>query len=131
MFANFVTAQAGSKFRITHLNDPVPKLPPILLGFRHVSPEYWLSTGTASTSVYTPADVKVCEGTASVKCNAGTLSLDINAHLTYLGPIQACSANPIQFRDTVMDERYKNVLMFTKLDVEYAAALVDGSVPSV
>jgi predicted lipase len=29
----------GATYRVTHKNDPVPKLPPALLGFRHISPE--------------------------------------------------------------------------------------------
>ncbi|TVY82749.1 Lipase, partial [Lachnellula suecica] len=30
VFANDVTAQAGSEYRVTHFDDPVPRLPPIL-----------------------------------------------------------------------------------------------------
>lgn len=130
MFANYITSQPGSEHRITHLNDPVPRLPPILFGFRHVSPEYWLSTGTASTSVYTPADIKVCEGIANVECNAGSKGIDLNAHLTYLGPIQVCAANPIQWRDTESEDRYLNLAMYAALDIEYAGALVNGSLPA-
>jgi len=130
-FANYVTAQAGSEFRVTHLADPVPKLPPILLGFRHTSPEYWLSTGNATTNEYTVSDIKVCEGTANVRCNAGTLGFEVEAHVNYLGPISTCSADPIQFRrDLEMENRYANLVMYAALDIEYAEGLqADGSLP--
>jgi len=35
----------GLNFRVTHKNDPVPKLPPALLGYRHISPEYYVTSG--------------------------------------------------------------------------------------
>ncbi|TVY64181.1 Mono- and diacylglycerol lipase, partial [Lachnellula suecica] len=47
-FASFVTA-AGSNFRMTHVNDPVPQLPPTWLGYQHTSPEYWLSGSGGSS----------------------------------------------------------------------------------
>ena len=38
-------AQDGSICRITHYDDPIPKLPSQGSGFRNVGPEYWISTG--------------------------------------------------------------------------------------
>jgi len=96
-FVDFVNNQAGQEFRVTHLTDPVPRLPPIFLGYRHISPEYWLSNGIANTTDYSPADVKVCEGTASVGCNAGSLGFSPDAHNYYLWHISACSA-PFEFK---------------------------------
>lgn len=90
-FADFVTAQAGAEFRVTHLDDPVPRLPPAEFGYRHTSPEYWLSTGTATTTDYGVADVKVCQGT-DTSCNAGTLGLNTDAHLYYFEAIAGCSS---------------------------------------
>lgn len=131
VFANYVTAQAGSEFRVTHLDDPVPRLPPILLGFRHTSPEYWLSTGNATTEDYTVADIKVCEGIANVNCNAGTSGFDVTAHINYLGPIQLCAADPLLFRrDLEMETKYANLVMYAALDIQYAGALeANGSLP--
>ncbi len=41
IFADFVTQQFGvNNHRVTHLNDPVPRLPGMELGFVHTSPEY-------------------------------------------------------------------------------------------
>ncbi len=51
-FANFVSAQAGLEIRVTHLDDPVPRLPPLLFSYRHTSPEYWLYDGGATTTNY-------------------------------------------------------------------------------
>ncbi|KAI1174005.1 extracellular lipase [Nemania sp. FL0916] len=102
-FASYVTSQSGDEWRVTHLDDPVPRLPPILLNYAHTSPEYWLSDGTATTTDYATSDVEVCPGTENTDCNAMTLGLDIIAHLYYLGPIGGCSPIEIAFRkrDTV------------------------------
>lgn len=99
IFAYFVSGQAGITARVTHVNDPVPKLPPMTLTlFRHTTPEYWLSTGSATTTDYTPADVKVCKGIFTLGCNAGTLpSLDFDAHRYYFENISVCGP-PLTFR---------------------------------
>ncbi|KAH6688996.1 Alpha/Beta hydrolase protein [Plectosphaerella plurivora] len=89
-FANFVTAQAGAEFRLTHGADPVPRLPPILFGYRHTSPEYWLNGGSATTTDYALNNLKVCEGIVNIGCNGGTLGLDIPAHGYYLADVSAC-----------------------------------------
>ncbi|TVY87816.1 Lipase [Lachnellula willkommii] len=94
-FADFVTSQApaqGSNFRMTHENDPVPQLPPTLVGYQHTSPEYWLSGGDALKDDYSSQDVVVCYGVGNEACNAGTGLVPINgeAHDHYLGLIAAC-----------------------------------------
>ncbi|KAB5547318.1 Alpha/Beta hydrolase protein [Coniochaeta sp. 2T2.1] len=130
-FANFVSSQPGLETRVTHLDDPVPRLPPLLFGYRHTSPEYWLYTGGATTTAYGVEDVRVCSGSANVGCNAGTLGLDVFAHLYYLGPISGCSGG-FDFRkraeeeisDAELEERLN---MFAKLDVQYAAAINNGT----
>ncbi|RYO78272.1 hypothetical protein DL766_007602 [Monosporascus sp. MC13-8B] len=103
-FVKHVTEQAGLEYRITHLSDPVPRLPPILLNYRHTSPEYWFHTSKSNTTEYTAADAKVCEGHASVRCNAGTFGLDIDAHLHYFQDISACSKGGIEWRRDVTPE---------------------------
>lgn len=97
-FATFVTNQAGLEYRVTHLDDPVPRLPPIIFGYAHTTPEYWLSDGNAFTTNYGVSDVKVCTGVQSLGCNAATLGLDIIAHLYYLGPIAGCSPIELTFK---------------------------------
>ncbi|KAI1338980.1 alpha/beta-hydrolase [Xylariaceae sp. FL0016] len=97
-FVSFVTDQAGAEYRVTHLDDPVPRLPPIILNYRHTSPEYWLSDGNATTTDYTAADIKVCDGYANTACNAGTSGLDTDAHTYYFEDISACSEDGLTFR---------------------------------
>jgi hypothetical protein len=128
-FATYVSEQAGSEYRLTHINDAVPKLPPMFLGYRHTTPEYWLSTGASTTVDYTVSDIKVCEGTASVGCNAGTLGLDIDAHGYYLHQVGACSPEGIEFRQQEISDAdlEARLNMYTEMDIEYAATLAASS----
>ncbi|KAI0835370.1 alpha/beta-hydrolase [Hypoxylon sp. FL0890] len=104
-FVSFVTNQSGAEYRVTHLDDPVPRLPPIIFGYRHTSPEYWLSDGSANTTIYKASDIKVCDGFANTDCNAGTHGLDIDAHRYYFEHIGACGEDGISFkpRDVTYD----------------------------
>ncbi|KAI1376491.1 alpha/beta-hydrolase [Hypoxylon crocopeplum] len=97
-FVEFITAQPGLETRVTHLDDPVPRLPPILIGYRHTSPEFWLSDGESNTTAYTAADVKVCDGFANTDCNGGTDGLDADAHVFYFEHISGCSPEGISFK---------------------------------
>jgi hypothetical protein len=120
-FAQFVSDQAGSEFRVTHVDDPVPRLPPIVFGFRHTSPEYWLSNGDGNKLDYTPEEVQVCEGIANIRCNAKpTLTLNTDAHVNYLIPIAACGP-PISLRQADIS----NELLAERL---HAWALADVAV---
>ncbi|UKZ46165.1 hypothetical protein TrVGV298_000364 [Trichoderma virens] len=98
VYANFVTSQPGNELRVTHVDDPVPRLPPIIFEYRHVSPEFWLSTGDGSTIDYTVADIEVCTGIANTDCNAGTGGFDLTAHSNYLRKVSACAPSPLQFK---------------------------------
>ncbi|KAK8074387.1 hypothetical protein PG997_009050 [Apiospora hydei] len=98
-FAEFVNGQSSqtegqgsNTFRITHWDDPVPRLPGHLLGYAHIDAEFWLSTAGATKIDYTPADVKVCLGTYNQNCNSGTefADLDVQAHSYYLQRVSAC-----------------------------------------
>ncbi|RYP68134.1 hypothetical protein DL771_006876 [Monosporascus sp. 5C6A] len=135
-FVKHVTEQAGLEYRITHLSDPVPRLPPILLNYRHTSAEYWFHTGKSDTTEYTAADAKVCEGHASIGCNAGSFGLDIDSHSYYFQDISACHEGGIEWRrdvthemGTTEPEELSDEELETKLnelvaqDIEYAAAL--------
>lgn len=105
--ATFITNQAGAEYRVTHLDDPVPRLPPIIFNYAHTSPEYWLSDGNALTTEYGVNDIKVCTGVTTLGCNAVTLGLNIISHLYYLGPISGCSPIEIAFKKRDVDTSEK------------------------
>ncbi|CRG84115.1 hypothetical protein PISL3812_01445 [Talaromyces islandicus] len=83
------TATTNNNYRVTHTEDPVPKLPPRLFGFDHYSPEYWITSGN-NVSV-TDADVVQVVGIDSTDGNDGTILDDVEAHRWYLGYISECS----------------------------------------
>lgn len=82
-FAKFVTEQTGAEYRATHYDDPVPRLPPIVLGYYHTSPEYWLEAGPATNIDYAISGIDICTGYANTSCNAGTGGFDGDAHEYY------------------------------------------------
>lgn len=111
-FANFANSQPGGLFRMTHIDDPVPRLPPMIFGYRHSGSEYWLSNGGAMQNRYQVSDVKVCPGIANTHCNAGTFGFDILAHLHYLGDTSDCAPFFIKWKrdDGNNDEELKKRL---------------------
>ena len=86
--AEYVTGQAGGNNRVTHLDDPVPRLPPMLLGYVHTSPEYWINKPT--NDPVEASDIDEFTGYTETQGNAGTTGLDIDAHLWYFNAISAC-----------------------------------------
>ncbi|KAK8136253.1 triacylglycerol lipase precursor [Apiospora sp. TS-2023a] len=124
-FVDFVTKQAGFEYRVTHLADPVPRLPPIFANYRHTSPEYWLSTGDANTIDYTAADIKVCDGYANIQCNAGQLGLDIDAHGNYFEKIATCGPDGTPFKKRAQLDATIAVDLPTASDPELLAKVND------
>ncbi|KAI5787100.1 Alpha/Beta hydrolase protein [Geopyxis carbonaria] len=77
-------SKQGPNYRVTHADDPVPRLPLMLMGYTHVSPEYHIAKGDDEIKAQ---DVNVLEGTVNFGGNTaddGVVSVDINAHLRYL-----------------------------------------------
>ena len=123
--ATFATGQpGGANYRVTHVDDPVPRLPPALLGYRHTSPEYWLSSGNATTVAYDAADVVVCDGLLNLTCNSGTLGLDSDAHLYYFLHISDCAAEDGDAAVSATNDEELGELMdsLAKMDALYADA---------
>ncbi|KAK2593248.1 hypothetical protein QQS21_009047 [Conoideocrella luteorostrata] len=94
-FAGWMTVQKGIHMRVTHFDDPVPRVPPIILGYNHISPEYWLSGGGPLREDYSADQIRTCLGLANTLCNGGTLGFDVLAHLHYLGNTAGCTGNPL------------------------------------
>ncbi|KAK1140665.1 hypothetical protein N8T08_009978 [Aspergillus melleus] len=88
--AEFITKQENN-YRFTHQNDPVPKMPLVGMGYKHVSPEYWITSGDNTTVA--ASDVQVLEGTVNWKGNTGTglpLLTDFHAHHWYFEEADGC-----------------------------------------
>lgn len=146
--ARHITNQPGSNYRVTHLADAVARLPPMQLGFRHTSPEYWLSDGHPRTVDYDAADVVVCEGYYSADCNSGApwWLVDVTSHFYYLVAISHCGEDTARLSvgavagdadgpvngTTATNSSTEgldpavadNVAMQAKLDQAYASALI-------
>ncbi|EOD50331.1 putative lipase precursor protein [Neofusicoccum parvum UCRNP2] len=87
--SDYITNQAGGNYRVTHLNDPVPRLPTLNMGYVHISPEYYISS--ANNVAVTANDITVYTGNSNLSGNAQWgLNVDVNAHLWYFNDISAC-----------------------------------------
>lgn len=86
--SDYITAQ-GNNYRVTHLNDPVPRLPTLNMGYVHISPEYYISS--ANNVAVTANDINTYVGNSNLSGNAQWgLNVDVNAHLWYFNDISAC-----------------------------------------
>ncbi|KAF2196636.1 alpha/beta-hydrolase [Delitschia confertaspora ATCC 74209] len=95
--SNFLSdASKGASYRVTHLNDPVPRLPPALLGYRHVSPEYYIATG--NDVLPSANDVTKYEGINNQLGNEKDTEFDTSAHTWYFGPISSCGEGGFEFK---------------------------------
>jgi Lipase (class 3) len=101
-FADFLRSRTTESWRFTHGRDIVPSVPPLLMGFHHVSREVWLvdvdvSTGTGSSSDSSSHSSRrvsqrlvVCDDSGedpschNSACRLG-LCTSVADHLTYMG----------------------------------------------
>ncbi|CAO2657472.1 Nn.00g035980.m01.CDS01 [Neocucurbitaria sp. VM-36] len=88
--SSYITNQAGGNYRVTHWNDPVPKLPLLTMGYVHISPEYYINKPNKQD--VQSGDIQVYEGATNLKGNAAWLMIDIEAHRWYLGSVYTCDA---------------------------------------
>ena len=91
-FATYVSDQSGESYRVTHSDDPVPKLPSLLLGYVHVEGQYWITSGNDVT--VTTDDITVFTGFSDMEGNGATLTDDTEAHTWYLNAISECYTDP-------------------------------------
>lgn len=104
-FAEYIETVLGWRnFRVTHLNDPVPQLPPQWPGFAHPGPEYSITSPhfpgvlaansstllTPANLIVNPSDVLVIPGPESKLGNYGYNCGDPAMHGAYLGVISGC-----------------------------------------
>ncbi|KAL2127012.1 hypothetical protein VTI74DRAFT_11481 [Chaetomium olivicolor] len=75
---------------------PHLRLPPILVNYRHTSPEYWIDVG--SDGVVRLDEVDYCRVYSNIQCNGGTKSLDTYAHGWYFQTLNGCSTGSTPFR---------------------------------
>ncbi|KAM4058346.1 lipase (class 3) domain-containing protein [Hirsutella rhossiliensis] len=143
-FANFVTRQPGNTYRITHGTDIVAKVPPLIFGYAHTSPEYWISNVSATDGVhdYKQSDIFVCTGIANPDCNVGTSTVGRYDHSDYFGKIDGCkstfpgfgkraeSVDGIELTDQLMDMVAKDRAMAKHSAEMRNAILGGGQVPS-
>ncbi|KAI4290696.1 MAG: hypothetical protein L6R35_000003 [Caloplaca aegaea] len=97
--SNFISNQnMGGNFRVTHKDDPVPRLPPIVLGFVHISPEYYISS--PNDVVPTANDITKYTGAVNLLGNSGNnpLNTDLSAHGWYFNAISACGGSDFEFK---------------------------------
>lgn len=100
--STYITNQAGGNYRLTHWNDPVPKLPLLIMGYVHISPEYYINKPNKQD--VQSNDIKVYEGAINFKGNSGWLINSIEAHRWYFGSVYTCDAKKnkrgkLQIRD--------------------------------
>lgn len=97
--SEYITKQnKGGNFRVTHYDDPVPRLPPRALGYVHISPEYYIDTVTGV--VPTAEDITVLSGDVNLLGNTGNdrNRTDVAAHSWYFNRVSACSPKGFEFR---------------------------------
>lgn len=91
VFVEYIESLPGANYRLTHDADPVPLLPPSILGYRHTSPEYWL-VGDSTRSEFGVRNVTICRGLLNFECNGGTMWNKISpfAHSYYFQRVGGC-----------------------------------------
>jgi alpha-beta hydrolase superfamily lysophospholipase len=96
--SSYITNQAGGNYRITHWNDPVPRVPPTLMNYVHISPEYYINR--PSLLPVSAGDIKTYSGSVNLLGNSAWVATDIASHLWYFNSICSCSiTNVLTGRD--------------------------------
>jgi alpha-beta hydrolase superfamily lysophospholipase len=89
--SSYISNQPGGTFRVTHWNDPVPKVPLLTMGYVHISPEYYINKPNRQD--VNTGDIQVYTGATNLfKGNQAWLAIDIEAHRWYFGSMYTCDA---------------------------------------
>lgn len=87
--SSYISNQSGGNFRVTHWNDPVPKVPLLTMGYVHTSPEYYINKPNKQD--VDTGDIQVYEGATNLfKGNQAWLVPDVEAHRWYFGSMYSC-----------------------------------------
>lgn len=87
--SEFISNQPGGTYRVTHYNDPVPRIPSLGTGYVHISPEYYIEV--ANEVEVKVQDIKVYGGAVNRKWGNGKWShQDKEAHRWYFTKMYSC-----------------------------------------
>ncbi|KAJ4384228.1 hypothetical protein N0V86_001075 [Didymella sp. IMI 355093] len=90
VLGNYVSRQSGGNYRVTHYNDPVPRVPLLAMGYVHISPEYYI--GVKNKVDVKAGDFQVLQGSVNLfKGNAAWLITDVEAHRWYFTQMYTCA----------------------------------------
>ncbi|MCJ1392727.1 hypothetical protein MMC18_005598 [Xylographa bjoerkii] len=76
--AAFLSTHSKLSYRITAADDPIPRMPGAVLGYRHFSPEYWIPTHGDQPSA---SDIHVLEGYYNTNGNSVHMTRDLHPQL--------------------------------------------------
>jgi len=88
--STYITNQTGGNYRITHWNDPVPRMPLVIMGYVHISPEYYINK--PNNQEVQCNDIKKYEGAVNFKGNSAWIVVDVQAHEWYFDNVATCDA---------------------------------------
>jgi hypothetical protein len=126
--AAFLTSQSQMSYRVTAVDDPITREPPTLLGYVHVSPEYWLKTNPENPG---PSDIDVVIGFNNNAGNAGTTGRNGDSHTKkYFGPIARC-AGPDSSKSITLVKRDSEELVEREASAEAQEIMEWASNPAL
>ncbi|KAF9699096.1 hypothetical protein EKO04_003098 [Ascochyta lentis] len=99
--SSYISNQAGGNYRVTHWNDPVPKLPLVTMGYVHISPEYYINK--KNKVAITEKDFQIYNGAVNWRGNSAWLITDIEAHRWYFTQMYTCADAKIRRGVTMLE----------------------------
>lgn len=88
--SSYISNQPGGNYRITHWNDPVPRVPLLAMGYVHISPEYYINK--KNKLAIGESDIQVIQGSVNLfKGNTAWLITDVEAHRWYFTQMYTCA----------------------------------------